>query len=360
MPTETPTLRGGLERIGQYHILEQIGRGAMGVVYRARDEALGRDVALKVMMTDLADDPEIRDRFQREAEAAAHLSHPNIITIFGFGEEDHRFYIAMELLRGTMLKDLLKQGPVSLDRAVDLMVQLCAGLGVAHGASIYHRDIKPGNIFVRADGLLKILDFGVARLSNSGMTSAGLVVGTPDYMSPEQARGDAVDGRSDIFSLGGVFYYLLSGRKPFPATELPALFRQIQEDEPSPLEPDVPAPLAAMVMKALSKEREQRYGTCEEIALDLDPIRQMYPLRSRGGIPASETTAIQGGSSTTDDTVDLKGRPFNSDDTVDITPLPSWTKRLTDRIDAAVSGTLARLKPGTPSTPAAASEAKKR
>ena len=140
----------------------------------------------------------------------------------------------MELLRGATLKEFLKQSDAApLERKLDLMIQLCAGLGAAHNASIYHRDIKPGNIFVRADGILKILDFGVARLASSSMTAAGFIVGTPDYMSPEQARGADIDGRSDIFSLGGVFYFMLTGRKPFPATDLPTLFHQIQSDDPA-------------------------------------------------------------------------------------------------------------------------------
>ena len=197
------------------------------------DDAMGRDVALKVLTADLEDDPDIRTRFHREAEAAARLSHPNIITIFDVGEDADRFFIVMELLRGATLKDFLKQSDAApIARKLDLMVQLCAGLGSAHNASIYHRDIKPGNIFVRSDGILKILDFGVARLASSSMTAAGFIVGTPDYMSPEQARGEEIDGRSDIFSLGGVFYFMLTGRKPFPATDLPSLFHQIQNDDP--------------------------------------------------------------------------------------------------------------------------------
>jgi serine/threonine protein kinase len=193
------------ERIGRYQVLERIGRGAMGVVYRARDEAMGREVALKVLTADIEDDPDIRARFLREAEAAARLSHPNIITIFDVGEEGERFFIVMELLRGATLKDFLKQPEATrIEQKIDLMVQLATGLGAAHNAAVYHRDIKPGNVWVRSDGLLKILDFGVARLASSSMTASGFIVGTPDYMSPEQARGIEVDARSDIFSLGGV------------------------------------------------------------------------------------------------------------------------------------------------------------
>ena len=259
----------------------------MGVVYRARDEAVGRDVALKVLMADIEDDPDIRTRFYREAEAAARLSHPNIITIFDVGEDGDRFFIVMELLRGATLKEFLKQGEAdALERKLDLMIQLCAGLGAAHNASIYHRDIKPGNIFVRADGMLKILDFGVARLASSSMTAAGFIVGTPDYMSPEQARGADIDGRSDIFSLGGVFYFMLTGRKPFPASDLPTLFHQIQsEDPPPPLGVEAPPELTTLIMKALSKKRETRYQCCRSCWPIWRSLRQRFPLGgpARGG-----------------------------------------------------------------------------
>jgi serine/threonine-protein kinase len=370
------------ERIGRYRIIERIGRGGMGVVYRARDEAVGRDVALKVLTADVDDDPDIRTRFYREAEAAASLSHPNIITIFNVGEDGDRFFIVMELLRGATLKDFLKQGEiVGLDRKLDLMAQLCAGLGAAHNASIYHRDIKPGNIFVRTDGVLKILDFGVARLASSNMTAAGFIVGTPDYMSPEQARGAEIDGRSDIFSLGGVFYFMLTGRKPFPASDLPTLFHQIQsEDAPPPLGVDAPPELATLIMKALAKKREKRYQSCREILADLDPLRKRYPLETgtaprahaiaggaasvRDALPvAAATPAVpvpppapapapaEVAPTTTEDTVDfLPGSSFDSDETVTLSTAPTWGKRIAGRIDSAISGAIARL--GRPSTSA--------
>jgi serine/threonine protein kinase len=362
------------ERIGRYQVIERIGRGAMGVVYRAHDGAMGRDVALKVLMTDLEDDPEIRTRFHREAEAAARLSHPNIITIFDVGEDGDRFFIVMELLRGATLKDFLKQSDgAQIERKLDLMIQLCAGLGAAHNASIYHRDVKPGNIFVRADGILKILDFGVARLASSSMTASGFIVGTPDYMSPEQARGADIDGRSDIFSLGGVFYFMVTGRKPFPANDLPSLFHQIQDEDPPPLlGTEAPAELAAVIMKALSKKREKRYQSCQDLVADLESVRQLYPLHARrttgagatmterpADVPgvaqpltAAAAPALPVGSvaPSTDDTVDsLPFALFNSDDTVTLGPPSTWAKRVTDRIDSAVSGAFARLwRPATP------------
>jgi len=363
--------RSSPERIGRYQVIERIGRGAMGVVYRAHDAAMSRDVALKVLMADLDDDPDIRTRFHREAEAAARLSHPNIITIFDVGEDGDRFFIVMELLRGMTLRDFLKQGdPPPIERKLDLMSQLCAGLGAAHNASICHRDIKPGNIFVRSDGILKILDFGVARLASSSMTAAGFIVGTPDYMSPEQARGAAVDRRSDIFSLGGVFYFMLTGRKPFPATELPGLFHQIQNEDPPPLlDTEAPPDLAAVIRKTLSKNRETRYQSCQDLMADLDVVRQAYPLRMRRAAAGSATAAesptdvsgaaripmpppaslpVESVQSTTDDTVDsLPLAAFNSDDTVTLNP-PTWMKRVTDRIDSVASSAIARLwRPAT-------------
>ncbi len=248
------------------------------------------------------------------------------------------------------------------------MIQLCAGLGAAHNASIYHRDVKPGNIFVRTDGILKILDFGVARLASSSMTAAGFIVGTPDYMSPEQARGEEIDARSDIFSLGGVFYFIMTGRKPFPAEDLPTLFFQIQgEVAPRLLDGEAPPPIAAVILKALSKKREARYQSCQELMADLVRLKQQYPLEA-GRVATVGAATVQGpaemaqsataasgspagsGSSATEDTVDaLPFRPFDSDETVTIgIGVPStWVKRLTGRIDSAISGTFARL--GRPS-----------
>jgi len=370
MATDDLTPRKSPERIGRYQVIERIGRGAMGLVYRARDEVIGREVALKVLTADLEDDPEIRTRFHREAEAAASLSHPNIITIFDVGEDADRFFIVMELLRGATLKDYLKQSDAAqIERKIDLMVQLCAGLGAAHNASVYHRDIKPGNVFVRADGILKILDFGVARLASSSMTAAGFIVGTPDYMSPEQARGAEIDARSDIFSLGGVFYFMLTGRKPFPASDLPTLFHQIQSDDPPPpIGVDAPPELTTVVMKALSKKRETRYQSCQELMADLEVLKHLYPLDPRRTAAISPTsagaaagmaaaspgaTAAPDGSrhASTDDTVDLLPiASFNSDDTVTL-EAPTWVKRVTGRIDSAISGALARLGRPTPPVP---------
>jgi eukaryotic-like serine/threonine-protein kinase len=371
------------ERIGRYHVLERIGRGAMGVVYRARDEAMGREVALKVLSADIEDDPDIRVRFLREAEAAARLSHPNIITIFDVGEEGDRFFIVMELLRGATLKDFLMQPEAArIERKIDLMVQLASGLGAAHNAAVFHRDIKPGNVFVRGDGLLKILDFGVARLASSSMTAAGFIVGTPDYMSPEQARGAEVDARSDIFSLGGVFYFMLTGRKPFPAADLPTLFHQIQGDQPPPLiEVDAPNELVEVVMKALAKKKEARYQSCQAMLADLNMLRHLYPLETPPAavagrivvagaahgsaapplaVAAAPVPAVVAVTSQTDDTVDFRpGSGFNSDDTVTL-EVPTWVRRVAGRVDSAISGAFARFRGASTSVSARPTGMRKR
>jgi len=346
------------ERIGRYQVIERIGRGAMGLVYRARDEMMNRDVALKVLTADIEDDPDTRARFLREAEAAASLSHPNIITIFDVGEEGERFFIVMELLRGAVLKDYLKQPDgARLERKLDLMIQLCAGLGAAHKASVYHRDIKPGNIFVRDDGILKILDFGVARIASSSMTAAGFIVGTPDYMSPEQARGAEIDRRSDIFSLGGVFYYMVTGRKPFPASDLPTLFHQIQSDDPPPaLGVDVPPRLATVIMKALAKKPDARYQSCHEMMADLETVRHLFAVEAiraaaNAPLPTTSAPALSAGPepTATDDTVDFQVPSLSTDDTVALRQ-PTWVERVTGRIDSAISGAWSRL--GRTSAPA--------
>jgi serine/threonine-protein kinase len=384
MPVDDRPRRTHPERIGRYQVIERIGRGAMGVVYRAHDNAMGRDVALKVLTADLEDDPDIRTRFHREAEAAARLSHPNIITIFDVGEDTDRFFIVMELLRGATLREFLKQSDATLARKLDLMTQLCAGLASAHNASIYHRDIKPGNIFVRSDGILKILDFGVARLASSSMTAAGFIVGTPDYMSPEQARGENIDGRSDIFSLGGVFYFMLTGRKPFPATELPGLFGQIQNDDPAKLlDHEAPPELAAVIMRALSKKADARYQSCQDLLDELESFKHRYPLVAQRAAAAGQPVPVKvtpdpgvaasarasavpehasaTSRSSTDDTVDsLPVGAFNSDDTVTLKAPGTWMRRVTDRIDSAVSGAFARVRRPAAQNPPAPTGVRKR
>ncbi len=221
-------------RIGKYDIVRPLGKGAMGVVYLAMDTILDREIALKVMVSGIADDPELLKRFEREAKAVARMQHPNVVNVFDLGSHtDGSPYMAMELLRGEDLSKALRQvPPMSVDKKVNVLVQVLAGLAHAHQAGIIHRDIKPANIFLNHDGTVKIMDFGVARLTTASMTGTGSIVGTADYMSPEQVKGAKVDGRSDLFSVGCMFYEMLAGRRPFRAENLMAVFYKITHEEP--------------------------------------------------------------------------------------------------------------------------------
>jgi serine/threonine protein kinase len=277
MPSAPP------QKIGRYRIEGRLGKGAMGVVYRAHDDVMGRPVAVKVMMADLEEDPETSARFYREARAAGQLVHRNIITIFDMGEDDGRPYIVMELLEGRTLGEYLKcPEATDIERKLDLMTQICEGLQVAHSHGIYHRDVKPGNLIVREDGALKILDFGIARLSSSNLTASGLIVGTPDYMSPEQARGQDVDERSDIFSAGAVFYLMITGRKPFAAPDLPGVLRKVELEDPLPIrETEAPPALARIVMKALQKSPSERYQHATQLIADFRRVKRDLELRAK-------------------------------------------------------------------------------
>jgi len=255
----------------------------MGVVYSACDERTDRHVAVKVMMADLEGDSETRERFYREAKVAGRLQHRNLITVYDMGEEEGRLYMVMELLHGVTLAEYLKRPePPGLEKCLDLMMQMCEGLAVAHVHGIVHRDIKPGNIFIKDDGTLKILDFGVARLADSSMTASGYIVGTPDFMSPEQARGRDIDQRSDIFSTGGVFYCMLSGRKPFAAADLPAVLHKVENDDPLALnEAEAPAGLSRIISKAMSKSAARRHQELGELLADLTRFQREYDRESR-------------------------------------------------------------------------------
>jgi serine/threonine protein kinase len=279
----SPSARQLPKSIGGYRIVDRIGKGAMGVVYSALDEQNARRVAIKVMMTDLEGDPETRERFYREAKIAGRLQHRNLISVYDMGEEDGRLYMVMELLKGDTLNDYLKRvHTLSLEATLDFMSQMCEGLAVAHVHGIFHRDIKPGNIFVQEDGSLKVLDFGVARLADSNMTASGFIVGTPDFMSPEQARGAEIDHRSDIFSTGAVFYYMLSGRKPFAATDLPAVLHKVEAEDPVPLtDREAPTGLWKIVAKALAKSVTRRYQELGELLTDLTHFQRDYDRQSR-------------------------------------------------------------------------------
>jgi eukaryotic-like serine/threonine-protein kinase len=282
-PGATPPKNTLPERIAHYKITDRIGRGAMGVVYSGRDERTGRTVALKVMMADLEGDKETRMRFEREAKVAGGLLHRNVINVYDMGEEDGRLFMVMELLEGEPLNDYMKRvGRLPLEQTLDMMMQICEGLAVAHAHGIVHRDIKPGNLFVLKDGGVKILDFGVARLANSSMTASGFIVGTPDFMSPEQARGRPIDQRSDVFSAGAVFYYMLTGRKPFAAPDLPAVLHKVSSEDPVALTAEeAPASFSKIISRALAKSTTDRYKDMGALLGDLVLFEREYDRESR-------------------------------------------------------------------------------
>ena len=256
-----------LTRLGKYDIVGKIGQGAMGEVYRAHDSVLGRDVAIKTMAGASDKDDERRSRFLREAQSAARLNHPNIITIHDFGEEQGRMYIAMELLEGKDLKEVMAE-PLSLEDKLALMDQICDGLAFAHAHEVIHRDLKPANIHILPSGQVKIMDFGLARMASSQMTRQGMIMGTPFYMSPEQVRGQKSTTRSDVFALGSLFYELLTGKKAFGAESLTGVLFRVSNEEPTPIEtllPQLPPALCAVVRKALAKDPAGRYADAREM-----------------------------------------------------------------------------------------------
>lgn len=266
------------ENVGRYRVLDRIGRGSMGVVYAALDEQLNRRVAIKLMVGDFDQDPELRERFAREARITGQLAHRNIVTVFDLGEDQGRPFIVMELLDGLPMPDHLRtQAAQSLDAKIDLMMQVCEGLQNAHGCGIIHRDIKPSNLFVQPDGTLKILDFGVARLTTSNLTASGFLLGTPEYMAPEQAQGRTVDSRADVFSAASVFYFMLSGRSPFGSRDLPKMLAAILHDDAPPLATtDAPDALSRVLEKALQKSPINRYQHCSDMLADLDRVRRSH------------------------------------------------------------------------------------
>src|SRR6187397_1888984 len=228
-----------LERIGRYQVLERVGKGGMGVLYRGFDPVLDREVAIKLMLTDLNEDTDqMRPRFYREARAAAKLNHRNIVTIFEFAEESNVPYIVMEFLRGTPLGARINgQPPLSIDDKLNIVAQLCDGLSYAHEQGVVHRDVKPDYVFILEDGKVKLLDFGIAKLQTSTLTRQGDVLGSASYMSPEQVGGsESVDGRADIFSTCVVLYELLVGTKPFEGDSPTAVIVKILKDDPTPIE----------------------------------------------------------------------------------------------------------------------------
>jgi serine/threonine protein kinase len=266
-----------LQQIGKYRIVGQLGHGAMGDVYKAHDPILNRFCAVKTMTASVASDPELVQRFQREAQSAARLNHPNIVTVYDFGEEQGKLYMAMELLEGEDLKEVITSARVGdLWDQLGVMEQICDGLAFAHAQGVTHRDLKPANIHIQPNGRVKIMDFGLARLDTSDMTRTGTVMGTPNYMSPEQVRGQKADARSDTFSLGAVFYELLSGHKAFTASNMHDILFKVCDGEPDPIRnhvPDLPTPFVAFLERALRKSPGERFQHAGEMRAALQVVR---------------------------------------------------------------------------------------
>ena len=259
-----PDLTHTPSRIGRYEVLGEIGRGAMGTVYQARDPLIERTVAIKtVALTQLRQEGAgAESRFLREAQSAGRLSHPNIVTIYDVGEANGLAYIAMEHLSGPTLRDLMNKGPMPLELALDTAAQMAEALAFAHEHGVIHRDIKPANVVVTGQhGRIKLTDFGIAHLANSEHTHAGQMLGSPRYMSPEQAMGREVDGRSDIFSLGAMLYEMLTGQYAFDGDSLPTIVYRVINEAPvaaSTLRPQLPAGLCSLLAHMLSKQPHAR------------------------------------------------------------------------------------------------------
>ena len=297
-------------KAGRYEIVGELGRGAMGVVYKATDPVIGRAVAVKTIK--LSEEgtgltrPEMLARFQTEARAAGLLTHPNIVVVFDAGEEDGLYYITMELVEGKSVQALLDAGHAfPLPRVLRIMEQTCSALQFAHERNVVHRDIKPANIMLTPDDTVKVTDFGTAKILQFGtVQQTAHVMGTPSYMSPEQVKGRAVDGRSDIFSLGVMLYEMITGEKPFPGQSITTVIYKIVNEEPVPprqINPSIHPGISAAVMKALAKEPEARYQSCREMLEDL----RNYRATAGGGGPQS--TMVMGGQTNPNATMAVGG-----------------------------------------------------
>jgi serine/threonine protein kinase/cytochrome c-type biogenesis protein CcmH/NrfG len=302
--------------LAHYTIISRLGAGGMGEVYLAEDSRLPRRIALKVLPESIVGDSDRLLRFEREAQAASALNHPNIVTVHEFGEDRGLHFLASEFVDGKTLREVIDAGSIPLSVVLDLTIQVASALGAAHAAGIIHRDIKPENVMVRADGYVKVLDFGVAKISepasiNSGssdlegatrikpLTQAGMVLGTASYMSPEQARGKALDSRTDIFSIGIVLYELLAGRRPFTGETISHTIVAILEKEPPPISAvgvHIPAELERITLRALAKQVEHRYQTTAELIDDLKALRKR--LEFEGELRRSSSPGIMADAAT--------------------------------------------------------------
>jgi serine/threonine protein kinase/Tfp pilus assembly protein PilF len=291
----TKTILGSVLRLkkgqlirGKYKIIQKIGEGGMGIVYKAEDTKLKRNVALKFLPSELTRDIKAKARFIQEAQASAALNHPHICTVYEVDETDAQTFIAMEFIEGQTLKDKIEAGPLAINEAIDIASQVAEGLGEAHKKGIVHRDIKPANIMLTERGQAKIMDFGLAKLSwGADLTKPSMIMGTVAYMSPEQARGEPIDHRTDIWSLGAMLYEMLAGEKPFQKSQEHALIYSILNDKPTPLSlhrSDILNHIEKVLEKALAKKADERYQNIQELIQDLRDNSSMSPSRAEKSI----------------------------------------------------------------------------
>jgi serine/threonine-protein kinase len=283
---------------GRYEVATLLGQGGMAAVYLGTDRVLGRRVAVKVLDARFARDTSFVTRFRREAQAAASLNHPNVVSVFDTGSDDGTHYIVLEYIQGKTLSQVIREdAPLLPERAVEIAESVAAGLSIAHGDGIIHRDIKPGNVMLTPTGDVKVMDFGIARATTSeSITQTATVLGTAAYFSPEQAQGGPVDARSDLYSLGCVLYEMLTGRQPFSAdSPLAVAYKHVREDPvpPSKLNPDVPGELDAVVMKLMAKSPDNRYQTADQLRDDLRRVREGRPVRATPVLPLEPTEYVE-------------------------------------------------------------------
>src|SRR6266496_3989650 len=282
--------------LGRYQVGRLLGAGGMAEVYEGHDRLLDRRVAIKILLAQYAHDPSFLARFRREAQAAARLSHPNIVGVYDTGSENDTWFIVMEYIDGRTLKDVIRsEGPLYWSRAAEVGADVAAALAVAHAHGVVHRDVKPGNVMLTTEAKVKVMDFGIARASAvPSITQTAAVDGTAQYLSPEQAQGIEADPRSDVYALGCCLYEMLTGRVPFTGPTPVAIAYQHVQEVPTPpraLNPEVPVPLERVCLKAMAKRPEDRYQTATELRADLVRARSGEPVTA--GLPLASQQATQ-------------------------------------------------------------------
>lgn len=272
-----------MKKLGRYEILDILGRGSMGVVYKGLDPQIGKVVAIKTMNQKIMEQPELQERFFREGTILGQLQHKNIVNVYNVGVDGDYYFIAMEYLDGVSLESLLERNEkLSVGRILEIMKQVCSAVNAAHQQSVIHRDLKPGNIYLLENDLVKVLDFGVARFQNSQLTNSGMLLGTINYIAPEQITGLQIDYRADIFSVGVILYELLSGKNPFHGKIISQTMVKIVNENPAPID-NIPAKLQQVLDRALHKNRDNRYESALNMAADLSKIIQGYYQNEEAG-----------------------------------------------------------------------------